>query len=260
MIALPTKDAPVKATRQGPKILVLYSLPKVGKTNELVNLAQQLDCLILDTEDGTETYDTTKITIRKSSDIDEVIAAIGQEGLNRKAKGLKGMDRFPYKFIALDTLDKFEEYAEVSATVGYINGPLNKNGKFQEKGFKSVIELPEGGGYYYLRKEVMEYIEKLGAVCPYLILVVHVKEKLMQDKNNQDVKVNDISLTGKLASMVCAAADAIGYMYRTPKGELRISFQTFDGSVMGARQRYLAGQDLPFSWATIYPELFEKSE
>ncbi len=256
-IQLPTRDKPVKATRIGPKVIVLYSLPKVGKTGELVELAAVKDCLIIDSEFGTETYDTTKVLIRSTEDLVNVVNSIKARGAENAKAGKKGMDLFPYQFIALDTLDKFEEYAEKSATIKYINSKMNSNGKFQEKGYKSVLELPEGGGYYYLRNEVMEHIELLGSVCPYLILIVHVKEKLMLDKANQDVKVNDISLTGKLAGMVCAAADAIGYMYRTSKGELRISFQTYDGAIMGARQKFLAGKDLPFDWKTIYPEVFE---
>ena len=255
-IQLPTRDNPVKATRIGPRIFIIYSLPKVGKTAELVKLAGIEDCLIIDSEEGTKTYDTTGVTIRSTTDLINVVNSIKAEGVKRAAAGKKGIDLFPYKFIALDTLDKFEEYAEVSATEKYKVGPLNRNGKFQEKGYKSVIELPEGGGYYYLRNEVLDHIDLLASVCPYLILVVHVKEKLMLDKANQEVKVNDISLTGKLAGMVCAAADAIGYMYRNNKGELRVSFQTYDGAVMGARQRYLAGQDMPFDWKTIYPDVF----
>jgi hypothetical protein len=255
-IQLPTRGNPVEATRIGPKILVLYSLPKVGKTKELVNLAEMQDCLILDAEEGTETYTTTKLTIRSTTDIAQAISAVFAEGSKRMQAGIKGKDAFPYQFIAIDTLDKLEEYAEATATLKYRNGPMNKNKKFEERGFTTITELPDGNGYQYLRKEVMDNIELVASACPYLILIVHVKEKLMLDKSNQEVKVNDISLTGKLASMVCAKADGIGYMYRTDKGELRISFQTYDGAIMGARQRYLAGKDFPFDWKLIYPEAF----
>jgi hypothetical protein len=232
-------------------------LPKVGKTGELVNLAKMQDCLIIDTEEGTKTYDTVAVNISNTQGVTNIIESITAEGMKRAAAGKKGMDIFPYKFLALDTLDKFEDFAEVSATENYRMSVLNKKGlgDFAQK-YRTVLELPQGGGYYYLRNEVMDNIAALAKVCPYLILIVHVKEKMMLDKANQEVKVNDISLTGKLASMVCAEADAIGYMYRNPKGELRISFQTYDGAVMGARQRYLAGQDMPFAWETIYPDVF----
>ena len=255
-IQLPTRETPVKASRVGPKILVLYSLPKVGKTSVLTELAQKTDCLILDTEGGTKTYDTVAVDIRSAQGIKDVVDSIKAEGSKRYAAGMRGDGVFPYKFLALDTLDKFEDFAEVAATEAYKAGPFNKMGKgdFDTK-YTTILELPNGAGYYYLRSQVMDTISLLAGVCQYLILVVHVKEKILLDKNNMEVKVNDISLTGKLASMVCAEADGIGYMYRS-KNELRISFQTYDGAIMGARQAYLAGKDMPFAWETLYPDVF----
>ncbi len=250
---LPTRSNPTKATRIGPKILILYSLPKVGKTEALVQLAQREDCLIVDSEQphGTDTYETTAIKVDNMAQIMHIPKLIQEEGAKRVTAGKKGMDVFPYKFIAIDTLDAVEDMAEVSATAKYKESTIGKTYKG-----KSVLELPNGGGYYYLRNEVQEVIDTYAAVCPYLILIVHVKEKLISSKDGTEVKVNDISLTGKLSSIVCARADAIGYLYRTPKGELKVSFQTYDGAVMGARQKYLAGKDIPFSWETIYPDVF----
>lgn len=261
-IQLPTRDNPVKATRIGPKILILYSLPKMGKTDQLVELAKVKDCLIIDAEQphGTDTYETTAIKVDNMAQAQYVATMIDEEGKKRAAQGKTGADLFPYQFIAIDTIDAIEDMAEISATEKYRNGPLNAKGSFDNKGYKSVIELPEGGGYYYLRKEVTDYIDLYAARCPYLILTVHVKEKLIATKEGMDVKVNDISLTGKLSSIVCARADAIGYLSRTDKGELTVSFQTYEGAVMGARQKYLAGQKMPFSWARIYPEVFTAEE
>jgi len=250
-IQLPTRETPVKATRIGPRIGIYYSLPKVGKTNQLTELAKMSDCLIIDAERGTETYETTAVQVSSLQQIYDVITSIKVEGGKRASAGKKGMDLFPYKFIALDTLDKIEELAEVYATNKFKQTTIGKNFKGD-----SVLELPQGGGYYYLRNAITDLIDELAAVCPYLILIVHVKEKIMLDKANQEVKVNDISLTGKLSSIVCAKADCISYLYRNNKGEMRMSFQTYDGAVMGARQRYLAGQDFEFSWQRIYPDVF----
>jgi hypothetical protein len=33
-----------------------------------------------------------------------------------------------------------------------------------------------------------------------------------------------------------------------------VSFETHESAVMGARQRYLAGQKFPFDWAKIFPD------
>jgi hypothetical protein len=253
---LPNRENLTKAVRVGPKILILYSLPKVGKTEALVQLAARTNCLIVDSEQphGTDTYDTVAIKADNMAQIMYVPKLVKDEGAKRKSEGKIGMDLFPYQFIALDTLDAIEDMAEISATDKYKLSTIGKTFKGN-----SVLELPNGGGYYYLRQELQEVINTYATCCPYLILIVHVKEKLIASKDGAEVKVNDISLTGKLSSIVCAKADAIGYMYRTPKGELRISFQTYDGAVMGARQKYLAGQDMPFAWETIYPEVFSQT-
>lgn len=241
-ITLPTE--PVKATRQSPKILVLYGMPKVGKTEVLTQLP---GCLILDTEGGTEMYDALRIPINCTADLVAVRNAIIAEGEKRAAAGKKGNDLFPYQYIAIDTLDKLEEFAEISATDKYKKSTIGKT-----FGGKSVLELPNGGGYYYLRNELLELINDISSVCPRLILITHVKEKLL-NKGGEDVKVNDISLTGKMGSIVCSKSDAIGYLYRVAgQPGLKVSFETLESTVMGARAKYLAGQKFDFDWSKIY--------
>lgn len=255
-LTLPTE--PVKATRTSPKVLILYSLPKVGKTYELSKLP---GCLILDAEGGAEGYDCLRFSINSSADILAVRDEILRIGEQRFKSGKTGDNIFPYQFIALDTADKIEEFADYSATEKYKKGRLNLNKKFEEKGYTSVTELPEGGGYYYLRNEMMELINAIAAVCPRLIITCHVKDKKIIDKKGETIVVSDLSLIGKMGSILCSKSDAIGYMYRSQSkenlGELMVSFETYESAVMGARQKYLAGQKMPFSWATLYPDLFE---
>lgn len=249
--------APVKATRTSPKILIIYSLPKVGKTDELSKLP---GCLIADAEGGAEGYECLRVPIYSSADLHELRNLIIKTGEQRFKEGMRGDDLFPYKFIALDTIDKIEEYADTSATEKYKRGKLNPNKKFEEKGYTSVTELPEGGGYYYLRNEVLGLVNEIATVCPRLIITCHVKDKKIIDKKGETIMVNDLSLIGKMGSILCSKADAIGYMYRSEaketRGELWISFETYESAVMGARQKYLAGQKFKFSWERIYPDLF----
>lgn len=260
LVDLPT--VPVKATRTSPKILILYSLPKVGKTYEL---AQLPGCLILDAEGGAEGYDCLRFSISSSADIVAVRNTIIKMGEQRYKDGLRGEATFPYQFIALDTADKIEEFADTSATEKYKKSKLNLNGKFEEKGYTSVTELAEGGGYYHLRNEMLELVMMIAEVCPRLIITCHVKDKKIADKKTGEViVVSDLSLIGKMGSILCSKADAIGYMYRNGskehRGELWVSFETYESAVMGARQKYLAGQKIPFSWKTIYPDLFPESQ
>lgn len=270
-ITLPV--SPVKATRISPKVAVFYSPPKVGKTEQATQLPS---CLIIDTEGGSEMYDCVRIQVRSVKELLEVLDAIDKLGEARHAKGMRGDDLFPYRFIVLDTTDLMEQFAEESATLKYRNGPLNSKKKFEESGYTTITELPEGAGYQYVRNELIMVINRLAERCAHLILMCHLREKKLRsgskktDKVDEDVFVNDLSLMGKTNAIVCALADAIGYMYRSEekdnRGELMVSFNTNESSVMGARQRYLAGKKLPFNWATIYPdepalvELFGKKE
>jgi hypothetical protein len=239
--------APVKATRLSPRITVIYGVPKVGKTKVLADLP---GCLILDTEDGASMYECLRVPINTAADVEKLIQAINAEGEARFKAGKTGDDLYPYKYGAVDTLDKLEAIAEVEATRKYRLSPLCSK-EFKASG-ATVTELPHGLGYYYLREELLGMINRLAGVFKYLILSVHVKEKLL-DKKGEQVKVNDISLTGKLGSMVCAKADAIGYLHRDTSGsDLQISFETSESHVMGARQAHLAGQKFAFAWDRIY--------
>lgn len=236
-------EAKVPATRINPKIFVMYSVPKVGKTS---SIAQLDNCLLLDTEGGAEMYEALRVPIRSSTDLDNVYKEIMAIGTKAVAEGKK-VD-FPYKYIAIDTVDKLEDYCEISATRKYKESILGK--KFEGN---SILELPKGGGYYFLRNEVMDKIYKLASVCKYLIISAHVKDILL-DKGGIEVTSRDLSLAGKLSQMVCAAADIIGYLYREPGNpDLMISFETFETTgAMGARFPRLAGKRMKFDWNTIY--------
>lgn len=250
---LPT--APVKATRSSPKWLILYSLPKVGKTDQLSQLP---GCLIADLEGGAEGYDCLRVSINSVADLDELVATIRKEGIRRYDEGLRGDDLFPYRFIAIDTTDELEVMTEKSATVKYKKSKLNSKGKFEENGYTSVNEMADGHGYRYSREEFLEKVDAVASVCPHLILIVHVRDKYLGEKDGTAVTTKDLSLTGKLAQILPSRADAIGYMYRSSskenRGQLMVSFETYESSVMGARQKYLAGQKFPFNWARIYPD------
>lgn len=249
---------PVAPTRISPKLLILYSMHKVGKTDELTKLPSNLICY---TEEGAESYECLRMPINTAKDAYEIRGLIEQAGQQNAKEGKTGNDLFPYQFISLDTIDELETIAERSATKKYREGPLNSKGDFEQKGYTTITELPKGGGYFYLRNEVQLLIDQLAAVCPRMILTAHVRDKEITEKDGTVTVYSDLSLSGKLGAILCAKADAIGYMYRSSQkennGQLMISFETLDKKVMGARQKYLAGQKFPFSWDRIYPDVLE---
>ena len=257
-IVLPTK--PLAATRINPRIMLIYSIPKVGKTEALTKLDS---CLILDSEKGAETRASLRVPIRAvegptiykkdekgkdtdevvSSTLDEVYNSIIAEAARQKAAGEPL--RFPYRRIAMDTLDLIEDMCEVTATRIYKDSIIGR--KFEGK---SVLDLPNGGGYYHLRNTVIDQINRFAGVCETLILVCHVKEKML-NKGGIEVATNDLSLTGKIGGIVASKCDVIGFMYREQNGQLMINFKTLD-AVMGARFPHLAGKMMPFDWDVIF--------
>lgn len=251
---LPAGKTP--ATRLNPRILLFYGMPKVGKTTEMAKLEGNL---ILDAERGTELIDAMRIPINSISgsttmtetgevaftSIDSVVYEIMKQAQEEfVATGKK--PKPPYKYITMDTVDKLEEMCEVTATAKYKSTAMGKS--FDGK---SVIELPNGAGYYHLRNEVLLQISNLSRICEHLILVSHVKDKVL-NKGGIDVSSMDISLTGKLGQIVAAQCDVIGYMYREPKKPLMVSFETQENTTMGARVPRLAGLRVPFDWNTIF--------
>lgn len=255
---LPTE--PVAPSRVNPKIITMYGLPKVGKTTLLTELD---NCLIEDMEAGATSVTALRVpvpyingkTIWKKNEqtgkdelsaisfmsVYEDICATGNE---QASKGLKA--KFPYRRIAIDTLDRFEDMCEKSATIKYKDSILGKN--FEGD---SVLELPKGAGYYHLRNEVLDKIEMLSKACETLILIAHTKEKIT-DRGGVEMTSTDISLTGKLSAMVCAKSDAIVYLFRETGKPIMASLETSQGGVMGARRfphlEKLIGTKFEFSW------------
>lgn len=234
-------EGKLKPTRLTPKTLLLYALPKVGKTKLLSELE---NTLILDFEGGAEMYECARVPINSCDDIDKVITAILEKG---KANGGK----YPYKYLAIDTIDILEDYVETLETRLHNLTPEGKKDPV-----KTVADLAYGAGYGRIRRGVVNYIEKLSRVCKHLIVIAHVKEKLL-NKGGVEVTSRDISLSGKLAGIVCSKMDAIGYLSRNPNmegGKMMVSFQTSDNAVMGARFDHLAGKMFPFEWDKIFIE------
>lgn len=258
-IVLPKE--PVKATRIDPAIIILYGAKKVGKTGELSKLP---GCLTLDGEYGTETYDMVKLNFSSIKQLDEIITEINKEGnarikanadalAKKQPQPYPGDAVYPYRYLALDTIDSLEEDVIPWQTDKYKASTLGK--KFEGG---SILELDHGGGYYYLREGVKEKVLQLKANCKTLIIISHMAEKVT-NKGGNDIVSQDISLTGKLSQIICAMADAIGYIYRKPgppgtPDKMMVSFRTTEGVTMGARQKHLAGQTFEFDWSRIFIE------
>lgn len=127
-ITLPTK--PIPATTQDPKNLIIFGLPKVGKTTALSTLP---DNLILDFEQGTKYVSALKLEINSLQELKEACKAIKDAGR-------------PYKYITIDTITAIEEMAKPLAIKLYQDSPM-----FSEKyaNVKDPASLPNGCGWAF---------------------------------------------------------------------------------------------------------------
>ena len=151
---LPTEKS--KVTSQDPKNLILFGLPKSGKTT---SLSQLKDCLIIDLEQGTEYVSGYVVQAKSYIELYKIAKALREEQHN-------------YKFVALDTITALEEIALDLAAKRYQESPVGKN--FQGSG-GDILKLPNGAGYYWARIAMQEIIGWFENQPFNLILTGHVK-------------------------------------------------------------------------------------
>ena len=223
----------VKASRKSPKNMIIYGAPKIGKTTVLSQLD---DCLIIDLEDGSDMVDALKIKVNNLKELTDVAREIIKQGK-------------PYKYIAIDTISKLEEWCEAEGKKIYMKTPMGKNFETKNPGM-SILSLPNGAGYLYLRMAYKKWIDRLNLLADHIILVGHLKDKMLE-KKGKEVAVKDLDLTGKIKQITCANADAVGYIFRE-EDKTMVSFNSMDDITAGSRCAHLKGQTMPMSWSDIY--------
>jgi len=214
----------VKAERVNPKRLIIYSKPKTGKTTAYAGLE---DNLIIDLENGSDYVEALKVKVSSLQELLDTGKAI-------KAAGN------PYKFVTIDTVTALEDMIMPLAIKLYRATAMGKN--FDGD---TVVTLPNGAGYLYIRQAFFQVLDFIDTLAPTIILSGHIKDKVVDDKGEMVMSAN-IDLTGKIKSLICANADAIGYMYR--KGNQTIlSFKTSEEVTCGARPEHLRNQEIVIS-------------
>lgn len=224
MVTLPTSKVP--ATSTNPHFMILYGRPKAGKTSALAQLDNNL---IVDLEGGSTFIDAMAVQARSVNELGEIAQAI-------RAKNTEVGHNF-YKHITIDNATRLEEICLPYAAILYRQTPMGKNWKGTD-----VRLLPNGSGYMYIRQAVRKVIDMFKDLCNEFILVGHVKD-VQIEQNGEELSEMALDLVGKLSSIICGEADAVGYVYR--KGnETHISFKGGDGTIKEARAPHMRGQDI----------------
>ena len=192
-------------------------------------LAQLENNLIIDLEGGSQFIDAMAVQARSVNELGEIAQAI-------RAKNKEVGHNF-YKHITIDNATRLEEMCLSYAKLLYLATPMGKNYKGED-----IRTLPNGSGYMYLRQAVRKVIDMFRELCDEFVLVGHVKD-VQIEQNGEELSQMALDLVGKLGSIICGEADAVGYLYR--KGnETHISFKGGDGTIKEARAPHLRGQDI----------------
>lgn len=218
-IQLPTSK--VAKTAVNAKRLVIYSKPKTGKTTAYAGLENNL---LLDLENGSGYVEALKVQIDSLADLRKTGTAILEAGC-------------PYKYLTIDTVTALEDMIMPLAVNLYKKTSMGA--KFDGD---NVLTLAQGAGYLYIRQAFFQVLDYIDTLAPHIILSGHIKDKQLNDSGEMVMAAN-IDLTGKIKSMICAQADAIGYMFRRSNQTI-LSFKATDEITCGARPDHLRNQEI----------------
>jgi len=242
-----------KGVNKNIKTLVLFGMPKVGKTTSLAKLK---NCLIIDTEKGTDFIEGA------------FVVNVPDEGPLAKWRFLKDLaeeiksQNYPYDYVVIDTFSELDEISEWVGTANYMMSPQGKrfNRESDEvtiikKGdprFESVHSIGQGYGYKYSREAILDMfdtLKNLGKICT--IFVCHVTDKTIAVNGSSVVNGKDLALTGKVKDIIPRKVDAVACMYQE-NNELKISFVGSEHKVGGVRVKHLTGYEGPLDWEKIF--------
>lgn len=229
--------------RVSPTMMLIYSSPKSGKTTIC---AQLKNSLILECEPGGADFIEGRVVdISKPSEFNSALDSI------EKSDGLVA------DYLIVDTTTALDHWSEIVGTYSYMNKPqgkkLNRENTVKaemimhtDPRFETVHDLPNGYGYKHSREVMLNWYNRLlnlttlGKVN-HVILLSHVKDKVVEAKNGDSVETTDIDLTGKVKSIYASKVDAIGYFSR--KGTQGIlNFDNENKVVVGGRCPHLNGE------------------
>lgn len=227
-----------------PRVLLIYSLPKIGKSTIMAGLTTEFapgKSVIISNERGG--YDWLKATVEE---------CYNPFSFNKLIKEAAEDEELEY--IVVDTITTLDEWSEVVGTYDYMRKPQGKRfnlntstGTYYKKDdpeFDTVYSIPEGYGYRYSRNVMVNWLETLRATGKKIILVAHVKDKYIATLSDNVVSSVEINLTGKLKEIYCTKSDAVAML--VPEGNKRyLNFQSKDESkYMGSRPKHLKGKIL----------------
>lgn len=234
-------NTPREPKNKNPNVMLIYSVPKAGKTTVTSRLS---DSLFLELEPGGADYVTGRVMdVNNPKEFEEALQLL--EKSTEKV----------CEYLIVDTVTKMDEWSEIVGTYKYMNKPQGKKFNRDDKDqairhtdprFETVHELGQGYGYQHSRTVMTDWYDRILNLIPtgkvkYIILVAHVKDKLVETRKGDVVDTIDINLTGKVKSIYASRVDAVGFFYRKDKQGI-LNFNNDYKVVCGGRCAHLDGE------------------
>lgn len=234
-------NTPREPKNKNPNVMLIYSVPKAGKTTIVSQLSNSL---LLELEPGGADYISGRIMeINNPKEMEETFQLL------EKSPSLVA------DYLIIDTISKWDEQSEIVGTYKYMNKPQGKKFNRDEKDqpirhtdprFETVHELPNGNGYQHSRTVMTDWYDRILNLIPtgkvkHIILLAHIRDKQIETKRGDIVDAIDINLTGKVKSIYASRVDAVGFFYRKDKQGI-LNFNNDYKVVCGGRCAHLDGE------------------
>lgn len=216
------------------KFLLVYGLPKVGKTTLLSKLPHSL---ILAFEAGTNALNNAYVQpIKKWTDAKSVLRELRKDEVQEK-----------FHFIGVDTADIAWNLCEK-----YI---------CQQNQVQNLGDIPWGKGYALCKQEFEDYFREIAQLGYGICFVSHSTEKTMKDEKGNDYTSLAPALPSRPYDIINKMVDIIGYIravknYDTGETKTFIFLRGDDRFVAGSRFKYIEPK-VEFSYESIANAIYE---
>ena len=216
------------------KFLLVYGLPKVGKTTLLSKLPHSL---ILAFEAGTNALNNAYVQpIKKWTDAKSVLRELRKEAVQEK-----------FHFIGVDTAD--------------IAWSLCEKYICQQNQVQNLGDIPWGKGYALCKQEFEDFFREIAQLGYGICFVSHSAEKTMKDEKGNDYTSLAPALPSRPYDIVNKMVDIIGYIravknYDTNETKTYIFLRGDDRFVAGSRFKYIEPK-VEFSYDAIANAIYD---
>ena len=161
--------------------------------------------LYIEAEQGLNFIDACKMPCRSWGDVAGIVKALETEA--------KKPGAFPYDLIVVDTIDRIVDYATES-TIEW----AKERFKGKSDTFKSLFDIPNGGGWTICRGHVAKFLKKIESLPCAIAIVGHLETKKIKEDASEYDK-NTISIGGKVGGDILAWSDHTLNVVGTMRGD-----------------------------------------